>query len=100
MRKRSRKGPTLKVVAVHWIDAAKVSDTGGREVSHSEIDPVHVLTLGFIVGETKEYIKLVGEIFDDGATREGHAIPKACIKGMYSRKVRFPAEFLSWGAKK
>lgn len=89
MKRRKPRPRALQLAVVHWIDAA--GDRDGEDVR-----PIHAATAGFIVADEPDFIRVAGEIFEDGSYRDTTAIPKGMIRAVIGRKVRLPDEFEGW----
>ncbi len=88
-----RKSP--QVVAVHWIDAAKVDD--GR-TPPEDITPLHAVTFGVLIADETDFVRVAGEIFEDGSVRDVTVIPRGMVRGVYAKPYRLPPEFEGWSA--
>ena len=72
MKKTKIKVP---LVAVIWRDAMHA-----MHPTKQNINPPEVVDCGFIVKETKDYLVLVRQFFDDGYPRHAMTIPKGMLK--------------------
>lgn len=77
-----RKNP---FVVVHWRDAV-----GDR---HDEIPPPHCLSGGWLVEKNKSYVRIAGEIIEDGSYCEITTIPRGMVVGIEEFLVTYPEVF-------
>lgn len=72
------KRPQLEVI--EWLDHCTFADNSWRsEQSVKELEPVSVLTLGFVVHETKEWVTVVSTVGNNGAMSGEFLILKKVI---------------------
>ena len=86
-----------RFAAVHWLDAQKL-DAGGNE--NGSVTPIHALTFGFILAvdehEGESFLRVAGEIFEDGTARDVTAIPSGMVRTIVAMPVKLPEQFSGW----
>lgn len=64
-----------KIKKIRWVD----SNHSPHQMSEDELlEPVEIISVGFLVKETKDYVVLARELIEDDY-RGVIAIPKVCI---------------------
>ena len=85
----------VKLCGIHWVDTVGHRDDPADE----PLKPLHCFSVGFVVEETKEYVKIASELIEDGTYQEVVAIPKGCIKGVKGARITLPKPLDEWGTK-
>ena len=67
-----------KVVAVEWVDA--IFDPDEQRTTFST--PPTVQTYGVLLAENDEYVRVAGEVFDDGTCRATTTIPRGMVRAV------------------
>lgn len=79
----------LQFEAIEWLDHCTFADNSWRsEQSVKELEPVTVLTLGFVVHETKDWVTVVSTINNSGSLSGEFLILKKVITNR--KKIKLP----------
>ena len=96
-----RRGKFPRFAAVHWLDAQKL-DAGGNE--NGTVAPIHALTFGFILAVDEQagerFLRIAGEIFEDGSARDVTAIPSGMVRTIVAMPLKLPEQFSGWQNRK
>jgi len=68
----------MRIVAVTWIDA--IFDPDEQRTTFST--PPKVTTYGKLLADNEDYVRVAGEVFEDGTCRATTTIPKGMVLGV------------------
>jgi hypothetical protein len=79
---------TKDIVLIDWIDATYDIDGWQQKDESAEynLDPIHIQSVGFLVGQTAEYITLLQTLAEDEGFMNRFTIPQGCIKKITTLK--------------
>lgn len=90
-----------RLAIVHWLDA--VGNREGKMPSDEPLRGVHCVSIGVLIERTRGkrgYIKIAGELIEDGTYEEVVAIPNGAVLKVTFVPVALPAELGQWTLKK
>ncbi len=83
-RKVNKEG--FNVSAIYWTDS-----TGAEDMPREGLKPCNAVRIGIITDLTKDYVTLVGEIFEDGDQRVAQSIPMKMVKKIITLRSVAPS---------